>query len=126
VRSGFVAGNISLLASMLCSAGAQLLLKRVIDEARRSAAGGAALLELLTRERVLRGGGALLLVGLGFLFWVLCLTRLDLTYAYPIACASVLFVTLFGAIFLQETVTARTWAGTMLVLVGVVLLGPSR
>jgi drug/metabolite transporter (DMT)-like permease len=119
-------GNACLLASMLCSAGAQLLLKRVIDEARLSSAGGAALLELLTRERVLRGGTALLLVGVGFLFWILCLARLDLTYAYPIACASVLFVTLFGAFFLHETVTVRTWAGTVLVVVGVVLLGPSR
>lgn len=126
MKFGFAAGNVFLLASMLCSSGAQLLLKRVIDEARLSAAGGAALLSLLTWERVLRGGGALLLVGLGFICWILCLTRLDLTYAYPIACASVLFVTLFGAVFLHEAVSARTWAGTVLVVLGVVLLGPSR
>jgi len=126
VRPGFVAGNLFLLGSMLCTVGSQLLIKRVIDEARLSAAGGALLLELLTRERVLRGGAALLLMLLGFVFWLLCLARLDLAYAYPIACASVLFVTFFSAVFLHEAVTVRTWAGTVLVVVGVLLLGPSR
>jgi drug/metabolite transporter (DMT)-like permease len=126
VRPGFVAGNVFLLVSILCTVGSQLLIKRIIDEAKLSAAGGAALLDLLTRERVLRGGAVLLLMLFGFALWLLSLTRLDLSYAYPIACASVLLVTLFSAIFLHETVTARTWAGTVLVLVGVVLLGPSR
>jgi len=126
VRPGFVAGNVFLLGSMLCTVGSQLLIKRVIDEARRSAAGGAAWLELLTRERVLRGGAALMLMVFASVFWLLCLTRLDLAYAYPIACASVLFVTLFSAVFLHEAVTARIWAGTVLVLLGVLLLGSSR
>jgi drug/metabolite transporter (DMT)-like permease len=126
LRPGFLAGNVFLLGSMLCTVVSQVLLKRVIDEARLSLAGGAVLLDLLTPERLLRGVTPLLLMVLGFVLWVLCLARLDLAYAYPIACASVLFVTLFSAIFLQEAVTARTWAGTVLVLLGVVLLGPSR
>ena len=62
----------------------------------------------------------------GFLFWILCLVRLELSYAYPVACSSVLFVSLFSVIFLGETVTPRMWIGTAFILVGLVLLMPKK
>ncbi len=124
--SSFARGNVFLALSMLCSAGSQLLIKRVVDDARSSSASGLGLLELLTPPRMLTGGAGVLLMVAGFVFWLLCLTRLKLAYAYPIACASVVFVTLFSALFLHEVVTERTWLGTALVVLGVVLIGPSR
>ena len=74
----------------------------------------------------MRGSIALLLLVSGFLFWVLSLTRLDLSYAYPIACSSVLLVALMSAIFLGEAVTLRMWSGTVLILIGIALLTPPR
>ena len=124
--SRFAVGNIFLLLSMLCSAGGHLVVKLTMDEARIASAGGASWLQLLTLPRLLLGGSGLSLVAVAFVFWLLCLARLDLSYAYPIASASVLFVTLFSALFLHEVVTPRTWLGTVLVIVGVALIGPSR
>jgi drug/metabolite transporter (DMT)-like permease len=124
--SPFAVGNIFLLLSMLCSAGGHLVVKLTMDDARTASAAGATWQQLLTLPRLLRGGSGLSLVALAFVFWLLCLSRLDLSYAYPIASASVLFVTLFSAVFLREVVTARVWLGTVLVIAGVALIGPSR
>ena len=124
--SRFAVGNLFLLLSMLCSAGGHLFIKVTMDDARIASAAGATWLQLLTLPRLLRGGSGLSLVVVAFVFWLLCLSRLDLSYAYPIASASVLFVTLFSAVFLHEVVTPRTWLGTVLVIAGVALIGPSR
>ena len=124
--SPFAVGNIFLLLSMLCSAGGHLVVKLTMDDARTASAAGATWQQLLTLPRLLRGGSGLSLVALAFVFWLLCLSRLDLSYAYPIASASVLFVTLFSAVFLREVVTPRVWLGTLLVIAGVALIGPSR
>lgn len=124
--SSFAVGNFFLIGSMLCAAGSQLLIKKVLDDARLSEIGWATLQQFLVADRLLRAGAGLSMMGLGFVFWILCLARLDLAYAYPIACSSVVFVTLLSAIFLNEAVTARMWAGTALVLLGIILIGPSR
>jgi uncharacterized membrane protein len=66
------------------------------------------------------------MLGVGLVFWLLCLDRLNLSYAYPIACSSVLLVALFSGLFLGETVTLKMWSGTVLILIGIVLLMPAR
>jgi len=124
--SRFVVGNVFLLLSMTCAAGSQLLLKAVLDEVGEEGLGRRSLTLLLEGTRPLRGAAGAAMLVAGFLFWIAALTKLDLSYAYPIACSSVLLVTLFSAIFLGEPVTARTWAGTVLILAGVVLLAPHR
>ncbi len=87
--------------------------------------GREAIREFLTQARVARGGAAFGLLVTAFVLWLLCLQRLDLSYAYPIACASVLLVSLFSMIFLGEAVTPRMWLGSLLILVGIALLTPS-
>lgn len=122
--SRFAVGNLFLLLSMLCSAGGHLVVKLTMDDARTASAAGATWQQLLTLPRLIRGGSGLSLVAVAFVFWLLCLSRLDLSYAYPIASASVLFVTLFSAVFLHEVITPRVWLGTVLVIAGVALIGP--
>lgn len=122
--SRFTVGNLFLLVSMLCNVGSQFVIKKLLDEMRADV-GQPLMQQLMVPERLARGGAGMLLLVMGYLAWVLALARLDLAYAFPVASASVLFVTFFSAVFLGETVTARMWVGTVLVLVGVVLLGPS-
>jgi uncharacterized membrane protein len=57
---------------------------------------------------------------------VLCLTKLDLSYAYPVVCSSVLLVAFFSGMFLGETITLRTWLATALILIGLAILGSGR
>ncbi|HKY38351.1 MAG TPA: EamA family transporter [Polyangiaceae bacterium] len=124
--SSFLVGNVFLVGSMLCNAGSQLLIKKVLDEAQGNQASGSLLQQLLLPERMLRAGLGMSLIAASFVFWILCLARLQLAYAYPISCASVVLMTFFSAVFLNEAVTLRMWAGTACVLLGIVLVGPSR
>jgi len=122
----FLTGNLFLLLSMLCAVSSQILLKALIDEVHGSGTGWRWVTGLFATERAVRVGSAGALLVAGFLFWVACLTRLELSYAYPVACASVLFVSLFSVLVLGEAVTIRMWAGTALIVVGLVLLMPPK
>ena len=122
--SRFTVGNLFLLVSMLANVGSQFVIKKLLNEMRGDV-GQSLLQQLMVPERLVRAGAGMLLLVIGYLAWVLALARLNLAYAFPVASASVLFVTFFSAVYLGETVTARMWLGTVLVLVGVVLLGPS-
>jgi multidrug transporter EmrE-like cation transporter len=124
--SSFAVGNVFLVGSMLCNVGSQFLMKKVLDEVRDDQSSASLLQQVLVSDRLLRGGAGMALLVVGFALWILCLARLELAYAYTIASSSVVFVTFFSAIFLSEVVTARMWLGTVLVLVGIVLVGPSR
>ncbi len=124
--SRFVIGNLFLILSMICTASSQILIKGLMDEAGAEGTSPTQLGTFLFGERLVRGGFALGLLGSGFVFWMLCLVRLDLSYAYPVACTSVLLVAYMSAVLLGEPVTLRIWAGTVLVLLGIVLLMPGR
>jgi len=123
--SRFVLGNLFLLASIGCAALSQVVLKGVL---RASEPGDLRTLctALLGPGRRVRTAAALTLVALGFLCWLQALARLELSYAYPIACASVLVVAFLSWIVLGEPLPARAWLGTLLVLAGVALLSPVR
>jgi uncharacterized membrane protein len=123
--SKFATGNAFLVLSMACAASSQVLLKVLLGEFEGTGFGRAALTNWLTTGRLLRGGVSMTLLVAGFLFWLLALSRLELSYAYPIACTSILIVTLLSAVFLGETLTLRMWTGTALVLVGIVMLTPT-
>lgn len=67
-------------------------------------------------------GGASMYV-LGFLLWMVILTRSPLTVAYPIAVGlTMAFSTVCAAVFLRESLTWSTFVGMLLVFVGIVLL----
>ena len=121
--SRFVLGNVYLAASIGCAALSQVLLKGVL---RASEPGdlGALVGALASPGRVARSGIALALVASGFVCWLQALARLDLSYAYPIACASILVVALLSWLVLGEPLSVRAWIGTLLVLAGVALLSP--
>ena len=120
----FVAGNLFLFLSMACASTSQLILKAVLRGVDPPGLAWRSWHPFLAPDRLLRGGGAMILIVAGFGFWVLALARLELSYAYPIACSSILFVALLSAVFLGEPITPRMWAGTVLILIGVVLLTP--
>jgi transporter family protein len=122
--SKFAMGNVLLFASMLCTTASHVLIKGLIDHASREGLSLSSLLELLSGPKLLRSilAGSLLVAG--FLLWALCLSRLSLSYAYPVASTSVLLIAVFSVVVLGETISPRMWAGTVLVLVGIVLLRP--
>jgi drug/metabolite transporter (DMT)-like permease len=47
----------------------------------------------------------------------------DLSFVLPVTAVGYIIATLLGKIFLHETVTAQRWTGTVLIVVGAVLVG---
>ena len=108
--SQFWSGNLFLLISILLGSGSQVVFKAAFNITGPLGPG------LLLSPQVLSGKVIVLLalafamlVG-GFIFWALCLSRLDLSYAYPLACASALLVALLSALFLGEALPAELFS----------------
>jgi drug/metabolite transporter (DMT)-like permease len=122
--SPFAVGNLMLIASMLCSALGQIMIKHVMNGHDFPQFSTTSLKQLAAPTVFLQVSLAAMMIGSGFFFWVAALAKLDLSYAYPIASSSVLLVTLMSGVFLGEQVTLRVWIGTALVVLGVLLLLP--
>jgi len=55
--------------------------------------------------------------------WLVILSRVPLSLAYPLVSISYVLVALLGRFYLHETVTPYTWAGVALICLGVGLIG---
>jgi drug/metabolite transporter (DMT)-like permease len=73
----------------------------------------------LTNPYVLLG---LLLYGAGTLLWLLVLSRLDVTVAYPFVGLGFVITMILGAVLLHEPLGLTKIIGTLLVVAGVILI----
>ncbi len=85
---------------------------------------GELLRRLLTTPSLWVGYGLSALVAL---FWLVVLSRMDLSYAVPLLGAVYYLLLVLGsAVFLREEVSAWRWLGTLAIVVGVILLSRDR
>lgn len=71
-------------------------------------------------------GSPLIVLGLAFygissVFWLLVLSRVELSLAYPMLALGYVGILIVSAVFLHEEVTTLRWLGTALIVIGVVL-----
>jgi drug/metabolite transporter (DMT)-like permease len=64
----------------------------------------------------------LFLYGLSAVFWMTVLSRVDLSFAYPMVGFSYVIVLLFSALLLGEQVSPLRWLGTLVIVLGIVLV----
>lgn len=69
----------------------------------------------------------LLLIGLmlyiiGFVVWIAALTKLDVSFMYPMLALAYVLVAVLAAVFLKEEITLLRWTGIALVTIGAILL----
>ncbi len=124
--SKFMTGNFLLLSSMVLGAGSQVLIKSLMNKYQGSLLNIADIKAFIDIPNIMGVAISAMMLVLGFIFWIFALAKLNLSYAYPIACTSVIFVALFGSIFLGELITLRMSLGTVLILVGIILLMPTE
>ena len=77
------------------------------------------LLQTLVNPWVLSGLAAAFAASL---FWMLALTKLPLSSAYPFTASSFLLILLFGAVFLSEPISLAKLLGTLLIVSGIIVL----
>jgi drug/metabolite transporter (DMT)-like permease len=124
--SNFWIGNIYLLLAMLCASGSQILLKALLNETGLIGFKWSFAQVLCSQGRALRILMVLAMLIAGFLLWIMSLNRLNISYAYPVACSSTLLITFFSVFFLNEAISVRMWTGTVFIVLGTILLVPSQ
>jgi multidrug transporter EmrE-like cation transporter len=67
----------------------------------------------------------LVLFGISSLFWLVVLSRVPLSVAYPFVGISYIFVVAFARYVLDEQVPASRWVGVAVVAVGIAIIGLS-
>ena len=112
------------LVSISLSALAQLLMKIGMTAVRTGASGGSLdmLLAAVLNPYVIGGLGA---YGLSAVLWLLVLSRLPLSLAYPLVSLGFIVVVALSALVLHEPVSAVRLIGVALIVGGVVVLGLS-
>jgi multidrug transporter EmrE-like cation transporter len=116
-----------LLISVSFSIGGQLMLKAAMDRVGRIggaeiAAAGDTLARAAREPRLWLG---LFLFGISAIFWLVVLSRVPLSVAYPIVGISYILIVLLGRFVLNEPVPALRWIGVMVVAAGVAIIGVS-
>ncbi|MBI6547856.1 4-amino-4-deoxy-L-arabinose-phosphoundecaprenol flippase subunit ArnE [Xenorhabdus lircayensis] len=68
---------------------------------------------------------AILLLGMGMIFWLRLLQFLPLSIAYPMLSMNFVVVTLIGQFLYQEKVGLKHWVGVFAIMLGILLMGLS-
>lgn len=97
---------------------AQLLLRRGM--AAFADIGGMDLLQHAVASPWVLAG--LCIHALGTAVWLLVLSRLDLSVAYPMGAMNYVLITLCSAVLLHERIPILRWAGTSVILGGIVVV----
>tara|TARA_Y100000310_G_scaffold344091_1_gene455059 strand:- start:1926 stop:2294 length:369 start_codon:yes stop_codon:yes gene_type:complete len=63
--------------------------------------------------------------GMSLLLWVLALSELDLSYAYPMVSLSYVLVAFSSMIFFKEEISKQRWVAIAVITLGVILVGLS-
>ena len=118
---------VMLLVSVALSVAGQLALKAAMDRVGRISSrdlkGPAGLLGRAAREpRVWFGLG---LFGVSALFWLVVLSRVPLSVAYPFVGISYILIVLLARYALHERVPPLRWVGVVVVAAGIAVIGLS-
>ncbi|MGH2753085.1 MAG: EamA family transporter [Actinomycetota bacterium] len=126
-HSGRLISLILLLISVSFAVAGQVTLKSAMDRIGRI--GGAQVSDagdtLLRAAREPRLWVGLFLFGISALFWLVVLSRVPLSVAYPIVGISYILIVLFARVFLNEHVPTLRWAGVVVVAMGIAIIGLS-
>ena len=127
-RSSLSAISIALLVvSVVFAIAGQLTLKAAMREigrigAREVSATAETLKRAVTEPRLWVG---LALFGISALFWLVVLSRVPLSVAYPFVGISYILIVLFARLFLHEQVPTLRWIGVIVVAIGIAIVGLS-
>ncbi len=64
-------------------------------------------------------------IGVGAVFWLAAISRVDLSWAYPLLAMGYVITLVFAALILREHVSLVRWLGAVVIVVGVYLISRS-
>lgn len=116
-----------LVVSVVFAIAGQLTLKSAMTEigrigAREVSAAGQTISRAVREPRLWIG---LTLFGISAVFWLIVLSRVPLSVAYPFVGISYILIVAFSRFFLDEHVPAVRWLGVVIVALGIAIVGMS-
>ena len=69
--------------------------------------------------------GGLASITLGAAFWLAATSRVELSWAYPLLAMGYILMLLFSGIVLGEHISLLRWIGTIIIVLGVILVSRS-
>jgi len=117
-----------ILASVVAAACAQLLLKAGMSSSALKIAadgsGGMGVLLSAARNPLVLGGLAVYFASAAL--WLLVLSRVEVSIAYPFVALGIAITSLFGWLLFNEALDPWKISGTLLIIIGLVLVTNSR
>ena len=104
--------------STLFGIGGQLMLKRGMGAMGKTAAQKNLILRMVTSPWVV---GGLIVYGLGVVNWLMALSHLELSYAYPFASLSYIGIIVGSYFIFKERITLMRVAGIAVIIAGVLI-----
>ena len=112
-----------ILLSVSLNAAAQLLLRAAMRGGLPSGAPLAMLVDVASRPGIVAG---IACYGISLVVWILVLSRVEASFAYPFLGVGFVIVAVAGAVLLGETFTARKIIATMVIAAGIAIMAGSR
>ncbi|MBU2638623.1 MAG: EamA family transporter [Nanoarchaeota archaeon] len=103
------AGQLLLKKGMTSQGKVNIRLKSIIKD----------MFNLYFRRYIIFGG---LIFILSLALWTIVLSKLDLSYAYPLVSANFVVVSLLSKLFFKEKISRFRWLSIFVILIGVVLV----
>jgi len=114
--------KVLLIFSILIGSCGQVMMKLGVNSIGGVSFNGApaqVLIHIFTCPYIIAG---LFCVGISMLLWLTVISKLELSFAYPIVALSYVIILLFGWLALSEHISATRLAGIGCIMVGVVLI----
>lgn len=115
---------IAIVCSVLASTVGQTMLKLGLNRVPADGLRGAVPTLLAAARQPFIYGGLALFVG-SVLLWMIALSRVELSWGYPLLGLSYITVTAVGVLVFNEQLSIQRLAGTALVLLGAILVARS-
>jgi multidrug transporter EmrE-like cation transporter len=115
-----------ILASVSLNAGAQILMRRGMTQVGEVSFGGEAFLRILP---AMFSNGLLwlsfLCYGVSIVFWMVVLSRVEVSFAYAFSSLGYVLVTVLGVVLLNEYISATRIIGIAVVIAGIIIVARS-
>jgi multidrug transporter EmrE-like cation transporter len=113
-----------LLVNVVLGVFAQIALKKGADQCGMTSYRGLKFKTIVKRyiaNKQVRMGA--ILYGIGLLTWIIVLTKLDLSFAYPAISANYFIVALVSKFYFGDYVSWKRWLSIFVIISGIIVLG---
>jgi multidrug transporter EmrE-like cation transporter len=127
ISPGLIGSFVLIMVSVVFAVSGQLTLKSAMDHippigAQQVKSPGATIARVAKQPRLWAG---LFLFGISAVFWLIVLTRLPLSVAYPFVGLTYIIVVFWSRYVLDEHVPPLRWLGVALIAFGIAVVGLS-